>query len=324
MSRARWLPVVLVLLGGGAWAEEEEAWNQTEVREQIDVIPTIFGDLRRPSALTAPALPLPDGWGLLRLRAEREAIAWDAATAPVALLGPTAGTSARTLVEDRREATLDWVQNPGTSLLSFELHVPAARDSRTGTAHLGDPEADLVVPLAAGRYAALTLVLGERTPVTTTSQADWILGHGTLHGSGETGCAELRGATGIGLGTLQVRARAEDTPHGQNTVATPTSTTTIADAYLALAGAVGLTWRVTTALRLGCEGGVERRRWRHRAGDPNLLTTHVTTAPLLGSLEWTVVPGTFLDAWAGADAANRTTLDGRQRLRLGAGVSWLY
>ncbi len=310
---------------------EDESWNQTARREQTNTIPTIFGDLRRDGAQTAPAMPMPGGWSLLRVAATGHAVAWgtDAPQAqwavPVAGTPPQPGTPTAPLVERRTDGEIRWRQNLGASWCSSEIALRGSRDDRTDAVHWGDLETDLVFTLYRTRYQAVALAVGALTPL--GDREDWLICHGRVSDWSFTPLLGLRGSFGIGMCTLQIRGDAQYTFSGSNTIA-------VADAgkisfenrHIGVGGAIGLSFRPWTWVRVGAEQGVAHDDWRIRGGEPQPGFTGMTLnqAPLLGVAEFTPLAGLHLTGWGGRELSGGRGLDSHDRLIVGGSLAYVF
>jgi hypothetical protein len=303
-------------------AAQDEPYNQTAVRERLERIVTIDGDLRRDGAYTAAAMPWPRGWGELRIGVQSRSVAWESDSA-IAQAQADPSPDDEPLREQREEGELRWRQNMGAPWLNFEAVIRGSREDRTEDHfHLGDLETTFVIPIFLQRYHAIAVAIGALHPLADDG-ADWLISHGSLEDSSWTGKAEIRGSFGIQLATLQIRAGGFYTPHGANEL--PGSDEIVKDTYLGFVGAVGVTYRFTRWLRLGAEQSYANHRWQDRA-EESRFTLRQISAPLLGSVELTPKPGMgiYVQGFAGTDLAFRDDLDDRDCMIVGAQLTYVH
>ncbi len=242
-------------------------------------------------------------------------------------LPPQPGAPTAPLVERRTDAELRWRQNLGAPWCSSEIAVRGSRDDRTDAVHWGDLETDLVFTLYRTRYQAVALALGALTPL--GDREDWLICHGRVSDWSFTPLVGVRGSFGLGMCTLQVRGDAQYTFSGSNTIAVAGAGGTresFENRHIGVGGAIGLSFRPWTWVRIGAEQGMTHDDWRTRGGEPQPGFTGMALnqAPLLGVAEFTPLAGLHLTGWAGRELSGGRGLDSHDRLVAGGSLAYVF
>lgn len=281
------------------WAADPyQTWppNQTVWREQQNKIVTIYGDIRRDTFETAPALVAPTYAPVLRIDYTHSIVEW-----PKESPFPASMDRPGERVNERRdEAMLIFRQKLG-QWGALEIKESGSKDDRTDDYHWGDPETNFVFYLPPWRYGGLAVELGAQHPIGDSK--DWLLSHGDLSHSSWTGNLGVRGGVGIWLCVLTLNARCDYTPRGINQIdADGKDQQKFANDFFRYQGSAALTLRPFTWGKIGIEQEYEGMRWRWHSGDSTQFQDFkIMRAPTIGMVEITPISGIHLSGGAGLD-----------------------
>lgn len=331
MSRS--LVFTLALFAGVAAQGEEVPYmhgtedvpNLSEWREARDLNVSVFGDIRRDGAFSQPAKPYFAWDTTLRLGYAHQTVLWEPQAPVVTYPGQQAPEKG--VVEKRDEISFLWRQATGLSWFSFEVLAKGSHDDRSANTYSwGDPETNFVFTLWQERYQAIDLVLGCYHPIGDST--NWLDSHGQARDFAWTPKLGLRGSFAVGLAAINLRGSYARSIAGSNRVdkAPTDQNDTIEHTYGEVDLAAAISYRLTSWLRFGAEQAYRQQRWAERGSDtPTWDGSRVVSAPLVGTIECTVVPETlYLLGYYGLNLQNHEEFNTRDRRVFGATLNCIF
>ena len=321
---SRILATSFVLLAVAA-ARGEDVPNLSEWREARDLNVSVFGDIRRDGAFSMPAKPYFAWDTTLRLGYAHRSVFWEPESPVITYPGqpvPEKGT-----VEKRDEVSFLWRQATGVSWFSFEVLAKGSHDDRSKNSNSwGDPETNFVFTVWQQRYQAIDVYVGCYHPIGDAK--NWVDSHGAARDFAWTPKLGVRSSFALGLASLHVRASYARSIAGSNRVETPPDGQDdyIKNEYGEVDAAAAVTYRFTSWLRLGAEQAYRQQRWSERGDDtPTWDGTRVITAPLAGTIEFTLVPeNLYLLGYYGIDLVNQDEFTSNDRRVFGASLNCVF